>query len=349
MINLGENLVFLISLPRSGSTLLQHIFASHSKVAATAEPWILFPAICTLQPGALTADYNADIGRIALSEFLAQLDGGEEEYYTAVRKMAYYMYNAYLSKHGKERFLDKSSRYYLFLPQLFRIFPKAKYVFLLRNPFAVLSSFLEVMVFGNWKRLGDPGIRNDLLDGYHLIRQGIRYFGDDAIVVKYEDLVEDPEAVVMGLCERLGLEFEPEMLNYGERVGVLPGKLVDPKGIRKHQAPVKDYAYAWQSKFTIRQEKHIAQAFLAHLGSELINSLGYSYDELISAVSEHNRGWSPLVRWEVLITPSKQRSRLQRWQLDIAYIWQKEGMITVIRKIGKRVVYLASRPLRMGW
>lgn len=347
--NLGGNLIFLISLPRSGSTLLQHILASHSKVAATAEPWVLFPAACALRPGALTADYNANIGRIALSEFLAQLDGAEEEYYAAVRKMALSLYNAYLARHGKERFLDKTSRYYLVLPELFRIFPKAKYVFLLRNPLAVLASFLGYMVFGDWKRLGEPGIRNDLLDGYRLIRQGIRHFGDDAIVVKYEDLVEDPETVVTGLCERLGLEFEPEMLNYGERIGVLPGKLVDPKSIQTHQAPVKDYANAWRSKFTARQEKHFAQAFLAHLGSELVNSLCYSYEELASVVSREDRGWAPIVPWKALVRPPEQRSRLQRWELDVVYVWQKEGMIPAIRHIGKRIVNLAFGPLRMGW
>lgn len=345
---LGEHLIFLISLPRSGSTLLQHILAGHSSVGATAEPWILFPSAYALRPGALSSDYSAGVGQIALSEYLAQVDDGEEKYYAAVRKMALHLYNAYVTKHGKERFLDKTSRYYLILPELFRIFPKAKYVFLLRNPLAMMASFLEYMVFGDWRRLGEPGIRNDLLDGYRLIRQGVRYFGDDAIVVMYEDLVEKPEMVVAHLCERLGLEFEPGMLNYGQRVGVLPGRLVDPKSIQKHRIPVKDYAYAWRSKFTTRQERHLAQAFLAHLGPELVNSLGYSYEEMASVVSRGGKGWAPLVRWDVLMTPG-QRSHLQTLGLNVAYIWQKEGMVLGIRHVGKRAINLAARAARTGW
>jgi len=343
---LGRHLIFLVSMPRSGSTLLQHILASHSKVAATAEPWILFPAAYALRPGALTADYDANTGRIALSEFLAQLHGSDEEYYAAVRKMAMHLYDSYLAEHGKERFLDKTSRYYLFLPELFRIFPEAKYVFLTRNPLAVLASYLEFMVFGNWKRLGEPGMRNDLADGYRLIRQGIRYFGDDAVVVRYEDLVEDPETIVGGLCERLGLEFEPGMLNYGERVGVLPGKLVDPKSIQKHETAVKDYAQAWRSKYSTRQERHFAQGFLAGLGSELVNGLGYSYEELAAVVSAEDRGWAPLMRWEVLMTPPARRSRLQEWGLDVAFHWQREGATSAVKYVGKRVAGVASSRVR---
>ena len=346
---LGGHLIFLISMPRTGSTLLQHILAGHSEVAATAEPWILLPAAFALRPGALTADYDANTGRIALSEFLAQLRGGDEEYYAAVRRMALYLYDSYLAEHGKERFLDKTSRYYLVLPELFRIFPKAKYVFLTRNPLAVLASYLEYMVFGNWKRLGEPGIRKDLQDGYRLIRQGMRYFGDDAVVVRYEDLVEDPETFVGWVCERLGLEFEPGMLNYGKRVGVLPGKLVDPKSIQKHDTAVQDYAHAWRSKYTSRQERHFARGLLADLGPELVNDLGYSYEELASFVSAQGKGWAPLVRWDVLMKPPAQRSRLQQWGLDVAFHWQKEGATSAVKYIGKRITRLASGTVRTAW
>ena len=346
---LGKHLIFLISMPRSGSTLLQHILAGHSKVAATAEPWILFPAAYALRPGALTADYDANTGRIALSEFLAQLQGGDEEYYAAVRRMALYLYDSYLAEQGKERFLDKTSRYYLVLPELFRIFPKAKYVFLTRNPLGVLASYLEYMVFDNWRRLGEPGLRRDLQDGYRLVRQGIRYFGDDAVVVRYEDLVEDPETSVAGVCESLGLEFEPGMLDYGKRVGVLPGRLVDPKSIQKHGTAVNDYADAWRSKYTSRQERHFARGLLADLGPELVNSLAYSYEDLAYFVSPQGRGWAPLVRWEVLMKHPAQRSRLQEWRLNFAFHWQKEGATSAIKHAARGIARLTSSPVRTDW
>ncbi|MCP4535630.1 MAG: methyltransferase domain-containing protein [Chloroflexi bacterium] len=346
---LGEHILFIISLPRSGSTLVQHILASHSTVAATAEPWILYPSALALRSQALSADYNANIGYIALTDFLKQLDGGQDEYYAAVRKMALHLYNAFLIQHGKERFLDKTSRYYLILPELFQIFPKAKYIFLLRNPLAVFTSFLESMVSRNWTSLGRPGIRNDLLDGYQLVRQGIRYFGDDAIVVKYEDLVNDPETVVQRMCKCLDLEFELEMLRYGDQVGVLSGKLVDTKSIHQHQIVVKDYRDAWRSKLTTRQERHLAQAFLTHLGVELTNSLGYSYQELANAIPKERQGWTPLPSWQTLMTPTAQKSWLQRRTLELLYIWQKKGTSATLKQIGGWAVKLGVKSFGAGW
>ena len=47
--------VFLFSLPRSGSTLVQRLIAGHPQVATTSEPWILLPLLYTVRrPGAYT-------------------------------------------------------------------------------------------------------------------------------------------------------------------------------------------------------------------------------------------------------------------------------------------------------
>ena len=321
---LGQHLIFVVSMPRSGSTLLQHIIASHSSVASTAEPWILLPLVYALRENGLKAEYNANIGYIALDEFLQQLLDGEEQYYAAVRGMALELYDSYLVEHNKERFLDKTSRYYLILPELFRIFPEAKYVFLVRNPLAVLASFLDSMVWGDWKRFGEPGIRNDLLDGYRLIRRGIRYFGDEAVVVRYEDLVSNPEITVKTLCNQIGLGYEPGMLNYGEH-GLLPGKLVDPKSIHRHGGPVTDYLDTWRLRFKSAQELHLARAFLAHLGRPLTESVGYPYDEMLGAIPAKSKASDFVVPWQTLMTSPDKRSSFQNGLINFAYVWQERG------------------------
>jgi SAM-dependent methyltransferase len=232
------------------------------------------------------------------------------------------------------------------LPELFKVFPKAKYVFLIRNPLAVFASFLDHMVFGNWNRLGEPGIRKDLLEGYGLIREGIRYHGDDAIVVRYEELVSEPEETVSELLKKLDLSFEPSMLNYGNSVGVLPGKLVDPKSIQIHQGPVTDYKDAWKVRFNNRQEQHFAQAFIGHLGHGLVEDLGYEYSNIQMVITTPQRGFSPLVKWDVLMTNPGNRSTLQKLELKIAYIWQKEGLGVLIKRAGNSIFNLGMKPVR---
>ena len=120
--NLGNELIFIISLPRSGSTLLQHILASHSKIGSSAEPWILLHQIFAIKPNGIIASYSGHTGQVALTEFIEQIDDGYSVYNESIRKMALHLYRAYLKGINKDFFLDKTSRNYLILPELFKLF-----------------------------------------------------------------------------------------------------------------------------------------------------------------------------------------------------------------------------------
>jgi SAM-dependent methyltransferase len=287
--DVATRLIFLISLPRSGSTLLQHIIAGHPAVGATAEPWILLPAVYALREGGLRSEYGGEAGYVGLSQFLEQLAEGQARYVAAVRTMALELYGAFLGDHKKERFLDKTSRYYLIVPELVRMFPEARYVVLVRNPLAMLASYLDVMLRGDWRALGNPPIQNDLLRGYPLVRQAVEELGARAAIVSYEALVGEPERVVQELCEALQLEYVPAMVEYGVR-GVLPGRLVDPRSIHRHSRPVTDYTETWRTRFRSASEVELAHAFLAHLGQPLVEALGYDHDDLYRALPPAARG-----------------------------------------------------------
>ena len=67
--------VFLFSLPRSGSTLVQRLIAGHPEVATTSEPWVLLPLLYTMRrPGAFT-EYGHRTAVRAIDDFTGQLPG----------------------------------------------------------------------------------------------------------------------------------------------------------------------------------------------------------------------------------------------------------------------------------
>ena len=70
----GENLIFLISQPRAGSTLLQRILAAHSQVHSVSEPWLMLHPVYALRPSGITAEYNEELARIALRDYLEQAE-----------------------------------------------------------------------------------------------------------------------------------------------------------------------------------------------------------------------------------------------------------------------------------
>jgi 2-polyprenyl-3-methyl-5-hydroxy-6-metoxy-1,4-benzoquinol methylase len=339
-----DRLIFVLSLPRSGSTLLQHLFAAHPAVAATAEPWVLLPGPLALQRGALTADYDTEAGRIALTEFLRRLAGGDDAYYAALRAMARLLYDRVRTQEGKEWFVDKTSRYYLLIPELFRIFPRAKYVFLVRNPLAMFASFLDSMVQGDWRSLSRSGIRQDLLEGYRRMRSGIRYFGDSALVVRYEDIVARPEESLRRLCAGIGLVYHPSMLNYGKK-GVLPGRLVDPKSIHRHHTVVGDYADAWKERLSSGQDIELARGFIGHLGHELIDWFGYSFADLQDVLNRRQPRVGRTAPWWTVMTPQGSRTLAQRLEVEFAYVWPRNGRLAAMRSTARLLYREELRPL----
>ncbi len=318
---MGNNkIVFIISLPRSGSTMLQHILGAHSEMVATAEPWILFPASMSLKEDTITAPYNHEICRIALNDFLGQLKNKEQEYYNAVRKMATHLYDTFLKEKEKNIFIDKTSRYYLILPELMRIFPDAKFIFIVRNPLAIFSSFITSMVGNNIEGLGDVNIRNDLLFGYKLLYEGYKTNKKNSIIVRYEDIIKNPEIEIESICKYIGVKFEKTMLDYKAKIGILQGKLVDTKSIHKHDRPVNKYIDAWKNNLKTKQNKILVKGFIENIGKDLVKKTGYSFNEFNEFVKDINikdQKSLKYVQWNDLLTHPNNRTILIQNKLYI--------------------------------
>ena len=273
----GEKLIFLISQPRAGSTLLQRILAGHPEVHTTAEPWLMLHPIYALREGGHEAEYDARVSFRALQDFLGTLDGGQAHYITALRKMALYLYCTSCEQAGRRYFLDKTPRYYYIIPELASVFPDARFIILLRNPIAVLASILDTWVKGDWMRLSRH--RDNLLKAPNLLLEGIHLLQGRSIVVHYEHLVSHPTSQIRELCAWLGLDFSADMLNYATAPAP-PGRYGDPTGVNQHSRPTPEGLEKWLQLGRSRQTRQFAQKYLAALGPELLAELGYDYAEL---------------------------------------------------------------------
>ena len=277
----GENLIFVVSQPRAGSTLLQRMLAGHPSVFATAEPWILLHPLYALRRGGHTAEYNEEWAQAALRDFCGCLEGGEQAYLEAVRGMALSLYNNALRPSGRPCFLDKTPRYYYIASDLRRLFPQAKVIFLLRNPLAVLSSILTSWVQEDWPRLDQ--YQGDLVQAPSCLDAAIREQGDNAIVLRYEEMVEQPDRVITDLCGRIGLRFDPGMIDYGNHPKP-KGNMGDAVGIHRHTRPVTDSREKWVRELAPRRRRVLAEAYLASLNEGMLRRLGYSREELLAAL-----------------------------------------------------------------
>lgn len=107
------------------------------------------------------------------------------------------------------RVVEKSVENAEFAPQLARMFPNARFVHVIRHPYAVVSAFRRSRSDGGWPWIGK--IYAALYSNfYHLERN--RSVLSDYRVLRYEDLVRDPAARMRELSEQLEVEFRDSLL-----------------------------------------------------------------------------------------------------------------------------------------
>jgi hypothetical protein len=304
----GENLVFIISQPKAGSTLLQRILAGHDDIQTSAETWLMLHPVYALRKTGHTADYNANWAATGAQEFLDNYADGAETYLDGIRSFAATIYGRVLEKHGKRLFLDKTPRYTMIVEQLYELFPDARYILLLRNPLAILKSELHTYVGKDWPVLSS--FAPDLVDAPGRLIAARDILGDAALELRYEDLVTAPEASVRSLCEFLGIGFDAGLLDYSDTPAPV-GRMNDPVGIHKHSAPSTDSLDKWTQLGADEQLRHFALQYLDVLGDTTINGLGYDAAEIRARITETTIE-SPVRHvypWRLAITPEP------RWSL----------------------------------
>ncbi|MEO8658693.1 MAG: sulfotransferase [Bryobacteraceae bacterium] len=297
---LGENLIFVVSQPRAGSTMLQRILGAHPDIHTLSEPWIALHPLLALREDGYAPSFDLSISRNATKEFLQQLPEGDEAYCEGLRRMLNYLYGRALQLSGKSIFLDKTPRYFLIILELLRVFPRARFVFLIRNPLAVLISILETWCNTN------PSVelsysRNDLMIAPQLILNGIQHAGNRAIVTRYEELVASPASAVQQLCDSLGIAFYPAMIEYGTAPANQERWTYGDQGtVYRESAPVKERAERWREVLNQKPEWAVwARGYLTSLGQQVVTDLGYDYQELCAILPAGEES-----SWPTLMKPS---------------------------------------------
>lgn len=278
----GENLIFLISQPRAGSTLLQRMLWCHPEFHTSSESWLMLHPLYGLRPAGSQADYNAAYARTAAQEFLQKLPEGDDAYMEGIRRMYVHLYGRAIESSGKRFYLDKTPPYYLIIPELYRVFPGARYIILLRNPLAVLGSILHKWIKEHpfWLHTH----RHDLLHAPRLLIDSTEFLGAQGLVVRYEQVVADPMMELRRICTWLNVQFVSDMVDYGRRE--LPRwTLGDEHEVYQHGRPVERNATKWTQGLKHPQTWRFTNDYLHMLGKNAVERMGYSYDDLQRALT----------------------------------------------------------------
>lgn len=270
------DLVFLISQPRSGSTLLQRILGTSREVATCSEPWLmLYPA--SFWRSDIETPFSLPLAQAGVRSFLHSI-GGKELRDKAIASAYGQLYEKATQSQHAAVFLDKTPRYYFVIDELLTMFPHARFIFLLRNPLAVLNSMMEKHEGRIWEN------RRDLLEAPRCLVNGVAAAGSRSLTVRYEDLVVDPDTTVRRACDFLGIAFDPGMLRYDTTQSWVMG---DRKAVLSHTETVSSFKDKWKRNLQKPQHWRVAKDYLGFLGPRLTASMGYDHAALSRSIDEH--------------------------------------------------------------
>lgn len=190
---LVESPVFVLSSQRSGSTLLRVLLNSHSQIRAPHE---LHLRTLKVTPSKDFTDAIIEALGLGLTEL---------EHLLWDRVLHHE-----LEKSGKKIIVDKTPANALAWPRIASAWPRARYIFLLRHPGSVVESVMSRRQGAEHEVVVDEVLRHVI--GVQEARGHL-----DGVTIRYEDLTAEPEEQTRRLCEYLGVEFEPAMLDYGAK------------------------------------------------------------------------------------------------------------------------------------
>lgn len=197
--------VFLLGFPRSGTTLLEQVLASHPDVEALEERETLSEAQRAFQ---MKPD---DVGRLARATE-AELAPLREAYWARVRDEG--------GEPGGKVFVDKHPLHTFRLPLILKLFPEAKILFARRDPRdVVLSCYRRRFGMSNsaYQLLTLPGAAGYYDAAMSLAERLQPAMAANTLVVRHEGLVEDFDKAVGEVCDFLGLEWSDAMRNFADK------------------------------------------------------------------------------------------------------------------------------------
>jgi hypothetical protein len=269
----GVQPVFIFSVSRSGSTLVQRIVAAHDGVATAPEPWILLPHAYALRRSGVDAEYFQHLLATAVEDFSARLPRGEADYLEGIREFALRLYEL-AGEEGATHFVDKSPPYCLVAEEIMRIFPEGKFVFLWRNPLSVIASMIET--WGPWR---PTFMTADLFVGLPRLLTAHQAHCSRSHAIRFEDAVSGDRETWAELMRYLEIEFDEAALTDFAEVEV-EGRMGDPTGRKAYRALSADPQEKWRATLANPVRREWCRRYLRFLGEQRLTAMGYDLGQL---------------------------------------------------------------------
>ena len=339
--------IFIVGPSRSGTTLLRAILCHHPDLHITGETHFFddlraefagqngqalgpedrkkaedyFLALSHRPYGHQGRPDEGWMPRVDLQAKVAELGGAIDHYFEAYCRLDG-------ERLGKSRWGEKTPRHVFRIDDLLRSFPDAQVVCMVRDPRAVVASYRDWKSQGGFDFDKDPTHKDALEEehqrtraSYHLLIasmlwrstvnaavEGIRKHGEDRVrLLRYEDLVLNPQETIAQVTSWLGIETHPKMFEV-PMVNSSFARYDSQGGISK--APVE----GWRKRLSPKEVGAIQAAC-----KKPMQAAHYDRDEV--------RGWRLYYAWQWITAPfaALRAALANKDRIDSlpSYVWKR--------------------------
>ena len=258
---------------RSGKTLVRWLLSSHSRVTVSrrAELWPRFAGRFgdLSEPANLERCLHAVLERRQVAWLGPDRDRLRSEFRSGpptYARLFGLIHEQAAERNGKGRWGDQSGRFESCVGAFLNAYPDATVVHLIRDP----RDRYEALLSRHAARPGDLGRTTaSWLRSVATAKHVGRAHPDSYVVVRFEDLVRDPEATARTLCAAIGEAYEPEMLRMDATRRFDALRTGDDCPLRtEHVGRYRDFI-----------DPHDV-AFVQSVAGEQLTALGYELDDV---------------------------------------------------------------------
>lgn len=185
--------IFIVGMPRSGTSLIEQILSNHSEVFGAGELDLMHSSMETI--------FSQDYSEV---DFVQQLVNLRSNYTNFIKILT-----------NKPYVTDKLPLNFHWLGFIKLIFPNAKFIHIHRDPIATSFSIYKTLF-----SLGSLNFSysfDDIIDYYGIYESTIKFWNEeipmDILNINYEDFILDPLSHTQNLCEFTSLSFQEHMVD----------------------------------------------------------------------------------------------------------------------------------------
>jgi Sulfotransferase family len=258
--------------------LCQRILGTHPEIATVNEPHILLSLLYSLKDDSVVSTYSHVSAARAMQDFCESLPNGEDDLFAEMREYVLRVYQRSAQKEYRY-FLDKTPKYNLIADDLVRLFPDAKFIFLWRNPLAVVASFIETWGSGRWNVFY---FKIDLFQGLDNLVHAYLDHQESVLSICYEDVVRYPERTWGNVFDYLELPFDPVILSRFSATRFI-GRVRDPNSDQpEYQSITATPLDKWRTILNNPLRLAWCRRYLRWIGRERLAVMGYDLDGLLA-------------------------------------------------------------------